>query len=69
MERIGQLVNMLMGGLIAQTSGQVLEMLVADVVLKEYPEAVEDDCGSIQAMGTVPTGISCSDPFGKLRCV
>lgn len=40
--RIDQLVNMLMGGLIAQTSGQVLEMLVADVVLKEYPEAVED---------------------------
>ena len=41
-EGIDPLVNMLVGGLIAQTSGQVPEMLVADVVLKEYPEAVED---------------------------
>lgn len=34
--------SMLFGGLITQSCSQVLEMLAADVVLRDYPEAVED---------------------------
>ena len=35
-------INMLCGGLCTQCSSQIVELLAADVVLKEYPDAVED---------------------------
>ena len=35
-------VNMLCGGLCTQCSSQIVELLAADVVLRDYPNAVED---------------------------
>ena len=36
------IINMLCGGLCTQCSSQIVELLAADVVLKDYPDAVED---------------------------
>ena len=51
-------VNMLCGGLCTQCSSQIVELLAADVVLKDYPDAVEDMKRYLAAAAVEGAGLS-----------